>query len=50
MEKLNTYAEDNKCPNCGDEDEVVYHQGTDSFTCQNCGESFETDTEQKNEH
>ena len=47
MEKLNTYAEDNECPYCGDKKEVVYHQYTDSFTCQNCGESFYNDTEQK---
>ena len=41
--KLNTYAEDNECPNCEDKNEVIYHKYIDYFTCQNCGASFETD-------
>ena len=41
--QLNTYAEDNKCPRCGDKKEVIYQQYIDYFTCQNCGASFETD-------
>ena len=41
--QLNTYADDNECPNCGDKKEVIYNQYADCFTCQNCGASFEID-------
>ena len=48
--QLNTYAEDNQCPNCGDKNEVVYNQYANNFTCQNCGASFEIDMEAQDEH
>jgi hypothetical protein len=34
---MNTYSEDNDCPKCNHEGEIIFHQYVNSFSCQWCG-------------
>lgn len=39
---LDSYREDNKCPNC-DEECLIYNQYVNSFYCEWCAHTFDTD-------
>ncbi len=40
---MNSYSENNTCPKCAKEGEVIYHQYVNSFNCQWCGKWWAND-------